>query len=287
MDALSVAAPIRVPEGVVAAISLVVAHDRADPVALAPLVQAAGRVVSRALNNPPAHPSDVDRLQIVDARSNSALRCRCACYSPPSCADRHRRKGALMSLDGKVAIVTGSGRGLGLAYAQELARRGASVVVNDVDAEATADAAAAIRRPAAGPSRSSHRSARPRPRKQLVDHRGRAVRPARHPRHQRRVLRDKVLWKMTDDDFDTVINVHLRGTFTTRPGGAVRHAQARARAGGIILVGSPAGQRGNFGQTNYAAAKAGIVGMVADVGDGARARPASPPTPSSRSRPPR
>ena len=44
-----VAAPIRVPEGVVAAISLVVAHDRADPVALAPLVQAAGRVVSRAL----------------------------------------------------------------------------------------------------------------------------------------------------------------------------------------------------------------------------------------------
>ncbi|MEU5962215.1 IclR family transcriptional regulator [Micromonospora parva] len=51
MDALSVAAPIRVPEGVVAAISLVVAHDRADPVALAPLVQAAGRVVSRALHN--------------------------------------------------------------------------------------------------------------------------------------------------------------------------------------------------------------------------------------------
>ncbi|MFG1904528.1 IclR family transcriptional regulator [Micromonospora carbonacea] len=49
MDALSVAAPIRAPEGVVAAISLVVAHDRADPVALVPLVRAAGRVLSRAL----------------------------------------------------------------------------------------------------------------------------------------------------------------------------------------------------------------------------------------------
>ncbi|MEV4844377.1 IclR family transcriptional regulator [Micromonospora matsumotoense] len=49
LDALSVAAPIRAPEGVVAALSLVVAHDRADPVALAPLVQAAGRVLSRAL----------------------------------------------------------------------------------------------------------------------------------------------------------------------------------------------------------------------------------------------
>ena len=49
-----------------------------------------------------------------------------------------------MSLDGKVAIVTGSGRGLGLAYAQELARQGAAVVVNDVDAQTAADAVASI-----------------------------------------------------------------------------------------------------------------------------------------------
>ncbi|WP_431920024.1 IclR family transcriptional regulator [Micromonospora wenchangensis] len=53
MDALSVAAPVRAPEGVVAALSLVVAHDRADPLALAPLVQAAGRVLSRALGGTP------------------------------------------------------------------------------------------------------------------------------------------------------------------------------------------------------------------------------------------
>jgi NAD(P)-dependent dehydrogenase (short-subunit alcohol dehydrogenase family) len=75
------------------------------------------------------------------------------------------------------------------------------------------------------------------------------------------VLRDTVLWKMSDDDFDTVINVHLRGTFT-----CVREAATYMRAneipGRIICIGSPTGQRGNFGQTNYAAAKAGIVGMV-------------------------
>jgi NAD(P)-dependent dehydrogenase (short-subunit alcohol dehydrogenase family) len=75
------------------------------------------------------------------------------------------------------------------------------------------------------------------------------------------VLRDTVLWKMSDDDFDTVINVHLRGTFT-----CVREAAIRLReqgdGGRIICIGSPTGQRGNFGQTNYAAAKAGIVGMV-------------------------
>jgi 3-oxoacyl-[acyl-carrier protein] reductase len=75
------------------------------------------------------------------------------------------------------------------------------------------------------------------------------------------VLRDTVLWKMSDDDFDLVTNVHLRGTFT-----CVREAVIRMReqgeGGRIICIGSPTGQRGNFGQTNYAAAKAGIVGMV-------------------------
>ncbi|WP_017599840.1 SDR family NAD(P)-dependent oxidoreductase, partial [Nocardiopsis lucentensis] len=75
------------------------------------------------------------------------------------------------------------------------------------------------------------------------------------------VLRDRVLWKMSDDDFDTVIDVHLRGTFTCARA-AVTHMRERGGGGRLILVGSPAGQRGNFGQTNYAAAKAGIAAMA-------------------------
>ena len=75
------------------------------------------------------------------------------------------------------------------------------------------------------------------------------------------ILRDKSLLKMTDEDFDAVIDVHLKGTFT-----CVREAVNRFReqgeGGRIICIGSPAGQRGQFGQTNYSAAKAGIVGMV-------------------------
>jgi NAD(P)-dependent dehydrogenase (short-subunit alcohol dehydrogenase family) len=75
------------------------------------------------------------------------------------------------------------------------------------------------------------------------------------------VLRDSVVWKMSDEQFDAVIDVHLRGTFT-----CVRSAVIRMReqgdGGRIICIGSPTGQSGNFGQTNYAAAKAGIVGMV-------------------------
>jgi NAD(P)-dependent dehydrogenase (short-subunit alcohol dehydrogenase family) len=75
------------------------------------------------------------------------------------------------------------------------------------------------------------------------------------------ILRDSTLWKMTDEQFDAVITTHLRGTFTCTRAAAIR-LREQGEGGRIICVGSPTGQVGNFGQTNYAAAKAGIVGMV-------------------------
>ena len=166
-----------------------------------------------------------------------------------------------MDLTGKVAVVTGSGRGLGLAYATELARAGASVVVNDVDAE-VADAAVRAITEAGGtavaevvPVGTSEAA------RSLVD---RAV--GEFGRldvlvNNAGILRDTVLWKMTDEQFDLVITTHLRGTFTCTRAAAVQ-MRAQGEGGRIICVGSPTGQVGNFGQTNYAAAKAGIVGMV-------------------------
>ena len=164
-------------------------------------------------------------------------------------------------LNGKVAIVTGSGRGLGLAYATELARQGAAVVINDVDAQTAADAVASIEAlggravavvAAVGPTETAHQLV-----SAAVDNFGRLDILVTNAG----VLRDTVLWKMSDDDFDTVINVHLRGTFTTVREAAIRMRE-QAEGGRIICIGSPTGQRGNFGQTNYGAAKAGIVGMV-------------------------
>jgi 3-oxoacyl-[acyl-carrier protein] reductase len=166
-----------------------------------------------------------------------------------------------MSLAGKVAIVTGSGQGLGLAYAQELARQGASVVINDVNADVANAAvesitnaggkAVAVVAPV-GPTETAKTLV-----KTAVDTFGRLDILVTNAG----ILRDTVLWKMSDEDFDLVINVHLRGTFN-----CVREAATYMReneiAGRIIAIGSPTGQRGNFGQTNYAAAKAGIVGMV-------------------------
>ena len=166
-----------------------------------------------------------------------------------------------MTLEGKVAIVTGSGRGLGLAYAKELARQGAAVVVNDID-PAVADAAVteitaaggraiAVAAPV-GPTETAQRLVAAAAEEFgrldiLVTNAG--------------VLRDTVLWKMSDDDFDTVIDVHLRGTFT-----CVREAASYMRAneiaGRIVCIGSPTGQRGNFGQTNYAATKGAVISMT-------------------------
>ena len=166
-----------------------------------------------------------------------------------------------MSLNGKVAIVTGSGRGLGLAYAAELARQGASVVVNDVDEGTAASAVASIEAEggtavavvaAVGSTETAEALVAA-----AVENFGRLDILVTNAG----VLRDTVLWKMSDDDFDTVIGVHLRGTFTCVREAAI-HLREQGEGGRIICIGSPTGQRGNFGQTNYAAAKAGIVGMV-------------------------
>ncbi len=166
-----------------------------------------------------------------------------------------------MLLAGKVAVVTGSGRGLGLAYAQELARHGASVVINDVDEDAAAQATALLEAAGAkvatvvapvGPTSTAQELVRT-----AVDSFGRLDIVVTNAG----VLRDTVLWKMSDDDFDTVVNVHLRGTFTTVRE-AVIQMREQGEGGRVICIGSPTGQRGTFGQTNYSAAKAGIVGMV-------------------------
>ncbi|MGY4711558.1 SDR family NAD(P)-dependent oxidoreductase [Mycolicibacterium sp. CBM1] len=166
-----------------------------------------------------------------------------------------------MNLSGKVAVVTGSGRGLGRAYAMELARCGAAVIVNDADGNAAESSAAAIT--AAGGTAVAHTAAvgDSANARNLVE---RAVTEFGHLDilvNNAGILRDGTLWKLSDDDFDAVITTHLRGTFTcTRE--AVVQMRSQGRGGRIICVGSPTGQVGNFGQTNYAAAKAGIVGMV-------------------------
>jgi NAD(P)-dependent dehydrogenase (short-subunit alcohol dehydrogenase family) len=166
-----------------------------------------------------------------------------------------------LNLQEKVAVVTGAGRGLGQAYAIALAAAGAAVVVNDVDGDSAAETVGHILNAGARAVAETGPVGQAATAQALVD---RAV--GEFGRldvmvTNAGVLRDKVLWKMTDEDFDLVIETHLRGTFTCARAAAVRMRE-QGDGGRIIVVGSPAGQFGNFGQTNYAAAKAGIVAFA-------------------------
>ena len=174
-----------------------------------------------------------------------------------------------MLLEGRVAIVTGSGRGIGRELALCLAREGAAVVVNDVgvslDGRGTEeDPAVQVCKEIeaiggrAAPSYDS-----------VTDFEGaqRIVQSALDAFGKLDILvnnagivRDRTLVKMSEEDFDAVVGVHLKGTFN-----CARHAapvMKDAGYGRIINITSSAGLRGNFGQTNYGAAKAGIMGMT-------------------------
>ncbi|WP_238010515.1 SDR family NAD(P)-dependent oxidoreductase [Dactylosporangium sp. AC04546] len=175
---------------------------------------------------------------------------------------------ARVDLSGRVVVVTGAGNGIGRAHALALAERGASVVVNDLggsldgsgssgaarqvvdeivraggtaaastDSVATAEGGAALIRTA-------------------VDAFGRVDAII----HNAGILRDRTLAKMGDDDVTAVLDVHLAGAFNVlRPAWPHMVEQGYGR---IVLTSSSSGLFGNFGQSNYGAAKAGLVGLM-------------------------
>ena len=144
-----------------------------------------------------------------------------------------------ISLGGKVAVVTGSGRGLGAAYALAMAAAGAAVVVNDVDA-ASAESTVASISAAGGHAVAEIQAVGDSGAAQALV--GRAV--SEFGRldimvTNAGVLRDRVLWKMSDEDFDLVIKTHLYGTWTCARAAAVQMRE-QGEGGRIIVIGSPA-----------------------------------------------
>ncbi len=164
------------------------------------------------------------------------------------------------SIDGRVAIVTGAGGGLGREHALYLGRMGARVVVNDLAADAAAGVAAEIK--AAGGAAISIAAS-------VTDEAAINAMVARTLADWGRVdilvnnagiLRDKSFAKMSLDDFRLVVDVHLMGSVICTK--AVWEPMRAQKFGRIVMTTSSSGLYGNFGQANYAAAKMALVGLM-------------------------
>jgi NAD(P)-dependent dehydrogenase (short-subunit alcohol dehydrogenase family) len=170
-----------------------------------------------------------------------------------------------LRFDGRAAIVTGAGTGLGRQHALLLAARGASVLVNDPgragDGSSTAEAVVQEIRDAGGSAvASTHSVATPDGGADLVAACADAFGRVDIVVNNAGIVRDRTFAKMTPDLVEPVLDVHLKGAFyVTRP--AYLHMK-EAGYGRIIMTTSAAGLFGNFGQTNYGAAKMGLIGLA-------------------------
>jgi 3-oxoacyl-[acyl-carrier protein] reductase len=160
------------------------------------------------------------------------------------------------SLDGKVALVTGGSRGIGAAISRELARAGAKVAVNyRAGQEAADEVAGEIGGLAVLADVSNAEEV-----KALIERVEGELGDIDAVVNNAGITRDTLIARMTDDEWETVIDTNLRGTFNTCR--AVSRKMLRRRAGSIVNLSSVVGLHGNPGQANYAASKAGIIGLT-------------------------
>jgi NAD(P)-dependent dehydrogenase (short-subunit alcohol dehydrogenase family) len=173
-----------------------------------------------------------------------------------------------ISFEGRVAIVTGAGGGLGRAYALELARRGAKVVVNDLggarDGTGHSDAALKVVaeiEAAGGTAMSNGGSVTDFGQMEEMVARAKEAWGGVHILiNNAGVLRDKSFAKMTPEDFRFVVDVHLNGSANCTK--AVWETMREQAYGRILMTASSTGLYGNFGQANYGAAKLGLAGFA-------------------------
>jgi NAD(P)-dependent dehydrogenase (short-subunit alcohol dehydrogenase family)/acyl dehydratase/putative sterol carrier protein len=180
---------------------------------------------------------------------------------------REKRQG--IRFDGRVAVVTGAGGGLGRAYALELAKRGAKVVVNDLGggkdggggSQSAADKVVEEIKSMGGEAVASYESvSTAEGGEAIVDRALKVFGRVDIVINNAGILRDRTFAKMDGESWDAVMGVHLRGAYNvTRPAFVKMREQGYGR---VVLTSSAAGLYGNFGQTNYSAAKMGLVGMM-------------------------
>jgi 3-oxoacyl-[acyl-carrier protein] reductase len=168
-----------------------------------------------------------------------------------------------LKLAGKVALVTGAAQGIGKAVALLLARNGADIVVSDINlekAEETAKEVQILGRKALAIKVDVAKS-------DDVDKMVQAI-LAQFGHidiliNNAGIARDKLILRMTEEDWDAVLNINLKGTFNCTKA-VVRH-MSKQKSGKIVSIASVVGEMGNAGQGNYAASKAGVIGFTKTI----------------------
>ena len=165
-----------------------------------------------------------------------------------------------IDLTGRTALVTGGTRGIGLEIATSLARAGAAVAIAGRDADRAAQAAAAI---GTGTHGFAADLGRPGDAQRLVEQAEHALGSLDILVNNAGLTRDNVLVRLKDEDWDAVIDTNLRGAFAATR--AAARGMMKRRWGRIINITSVVGITGNKGQANYAASKAGLIGLTKSV----------------------
>ena len=164
-------------------------------------------------------------------------------------------------LKGKIAVITGAGRGIGRAIAMQFAEYGAKVVVNYRNSIAQVEELVAAIRNAGGEALAVRADiSREDEAKGLINAAVEQYKRLDILVNNAGITKDNLLMRMTEEDFDKVIDTNLKGSFY-----CLKHAATvmlKQRSGRIINISSVVGLTGNAGQTNYAASKAGVIGMT-------------------------
>jgi len=169
-----------------------------------------------------------------------------------------------MRLSGKVALVTGSARGIGRAIAEAFCAEGAFVVVSDVGSDAGARETLAALEAAGGKGMVEMLDVSDPAQvdggvKRILDARGRIDILVNNAG----ITRDNLLMRMSEEEFDAVVRVNLKGTWLMTK--TITRPMMKQRYGRVINLSSVVGMMGNAGQSNYAAAKAGIIGFTKSI----------------------
>jgi 3-oxoacyl-[acyl-carrier protein] reductase len=168
-----------------------------------------------------------------------------------------------LKLTGKVALVTGGAQGIGKEVALLLARNGANIIVSDINLEKAEETSKEIE--LIGPKTMAikvdvaNSKEVERMMEAIIEKFGKIDILINNAG----ITRDKLILRMTEEDWDAVLNVNLKGTFNCTKA-VVRH-MAKQRSGKIVSIASVVGEMGNAGQVNYSASKAGVIGLTKTI----------------------